>query len=301
MRRNIFILVLVSLSSLCFGQPKVRGYFLEDSAEIGQEVTYVLVAWHQKDELLYFPDTSDDFGNVELHHSRWFPTEVIGDSVLYDSAHYVVQGFTIDAFFTLSLPVYWEKELGQRIPYFADLDSVLRKNIIDTLPAQPAVNAQKEFLPLAAEFNYPFVVGIVVLIMVMLLLLALAFGKRLLGAIVYIRLAWQHRSFERKWQQLLEKIKEEPESSVMESMISVWKGYAERLTGKPYRAWSSRELADHFRDGTMTRALKEVDRWVYGNLKPSDPGYIGNVLRQKATEMYKAKRKESWEKKPSAV
>lgn len=293
MRWTISVFVFLLFSTALHAE--LRSRLLKARVEIGELIPVVLVAEHSPGELYLFPDSSAEFGALHYHHHKAFPTEWVNDSMVRDSAVYYLQALSMDSAFQFQLQVKVRKADGSQARLMSDTLLVSRTDIIQQMPTKPELKARVGLYPLEKEFNYPYFLAGLGGVLVLLAGLALAFGNYVKAIYYRLKLRWAHRRFQQRVERLSGSLKQQPKLEVMEELVNYWKSYSQHLTGQPYQAMSSKELAQHFKDGKVSRALKEADRWMYGHLKPSDPAFVGQVLAEKAEELYQQKSKEPLE------
>ena len=84
---------------------EVEGYFMQDSAKLGERVGYVLKAKSKPGVNIVFPDSTHNFSPFVLLEKKSFISSTQED-VTIDSVVYYVSNFSLDPVATLSLPVY---------------------------------------------------------------------------------------------------------------------------------------------------------------------------------------------------
>ena len=101
---KLLFLLLLPLAS--WGQEvEVSGYFLQDSAKLGERVGYVLKARYPEQKQLIFPDSLYDYSPLVLLEKKTFISNTLAGITL-DSAVYYVSNFSLEPSIYLTLPVY---------------------------------------------------------------------------------------------------------------------------------------------------------------------------------------------------
>ena len=262
MAKLTLIFLLLFLSFFSFGQQvKVDGYFLQDSAKLGERVGYVLKAEYPESTQLLFPDSSYVFDSQVLLEKQTF-VSATQEGITTDSAVYFLSNFSLDPSIFVSLPVY-EVLRFDSISHFP-LESELKlKLTIDSIPEQLQFKENNVYQPLEKGFNWIYlnlwVGGILVLLGVFYLL----FAKR-------IRRMWTEKSetkkwqrFEKLWNKQTSLLEESPSIELADEVISLWKLYMETLTKKPFQEWTSSEISFDLDDPKIFDALRGIDVIIY--------------------------------------
>ena len=266
------------------------GRFLADSIRIGSPVIYSLSYRHSPEEVLIFPDTSYDFKPFELIDKKFFPTRTNASGSL-DSVVYTLMSFEIDPVQTLRLPVYIISEKDST-PAFATPDTVyLREMIIGSVDSL-SLKANTRYRPLKYETNYSFLLLLLLGSLLLFGLFALLFGKQIRTRFHLYRLERRHLAFLQEFRQLSSQLTTGETVLLLEKGVVYWKGYIESLSGKPYSTYTTKEISDSIPDLPLSKALKHVDRTVYGGLPYDLSSDAMAALQDFAVRLYEKRRKE---------
>ena len=242
-----------------------NGRFLSDTTKIGMPVTYVLSVRYPRQMDIVFPDSIHDYAPFEFDSKRYFPTKT--DSIFsYDSAVYTLVTFELDTVQRLRLPVYMVSR-GDSIPMYTAEDSVILEHVVkdlpDTLQAEEVpLKEFTDYLPVALQFNYPYlIIGILILIIIILLVLFI-FGKRIKIWWKLQKMKRQYSSFQKRYHKVVQDDKLQPVEKANKAVV-VWKNYMEKLTGYPYAKWTTREVSSYNPDENLKRALRQFDKLIY--------------------------------------
>lgn len=262
MAKQTLTFLLLFLATFSYGQQiKVDGYFLKDSAKLGERVGYVLKAEYPESSQLLFPDSSFTFEPQVLLEKQTFSSST-QEGVTTDSAVYFLSNFSLDPSIFVSLPVY-EILRFDSISHFP-LESELKlKLTIDSIPEQLQFKENNIYQPLEKGFNWIYLSlwlgGVVVFLGIFYLL----FAKR-------IKRIWEEKSeskkwkrFEKRWSTQTSLLEENPSIKLADEVISLWKLYMESLTKKPFQEWTSSEISLKLDDPKIFDALRAIDVIIY--------------------------------------
>lgn len=254
---------------------RVRGFFGTDSVAVGEVVPYVLTATYPRDVQILFPDSTYAFAPFESSGKQYFPTRTSG-AVSRDSVVYFLSTFELDSIQTLKLPVFVVQPQDCLAVYSAT-DSI-RLSFRVTIPLD-SIAAEK--LPLKANtayqrvrqlFNYPIVlIGLAVLAIVGVATW-LIFGKQIRRYFQLRRLNRNYRSFLLRFGEVIDRMGSTAPGQLAEEALWMWKKYMEDLEEYPFTKSTSREIVRKFSDDQLARALRTIDRGIYGGYgTPPDP------------------------------
>ncbi|MGK7388919.1 MAG: hypothetical protein ACNS60_01155 [Candidatus Cyclobacteriaceae bacterium M2_1C_046] len=276
MRKLLLILFIYSPFALQAQQINPKGKFLTDSIKLGMEVQYSLSVRYPRELDIVFPDSTFDYSPLEFESKKYFPTTT--DSLYsYDSVIYTLTTFEVDSIQYLQLPIFVVSG-GDSSSFYPAEDSIILHHVVKEIPDTVEVDklALKEntsYLPLSLQFNYPYlIIGIIIFVITGLLILII-FGKRIRKWWQLKRLRKQYHSFKEKF----ENIKNNPEYNkpeVVLEALSVWKKYMEKLTSRPYRQLTTKEIYIREKEEALRESLRQADRAVYsgkastGELQP---------------------------------
>jgi hypothetical protein len=273
MRALLSIIGIMIVSLTLAQEVQVSGKFLTDSIRIGEPVPYALSATYPSHRFVLFPDSLDEFKPFEYHRKRYFPTET-KNGISRDSAIYWVTSFEIDSIQFLSLAVMQLSD-GDSIYFQSASDSIFLSSQVHSLPDTLAANQ----LPLKIDtvyrvvnqvFNYPaFMIGAGILLMA-LTAVWIIFGKRIRKWWLRHKLTRSYQSFERAFQTITDKIKNEGNRAEAEHAVRIWKGYLEELERIPYTSYTTKEILSLQNHTDIRDALMSIDQKIYGGRPVSD-------------------------------
>ena len=267
-------------------QIKVEGYFMQDSAKLGERVGYVLKATYPESAQIIFPDSTFDFSPMVLLEKKTFISST-QDSITQDSTVYYVSNFSLDQSSYLTLPVYELARYDSVVHY--PLESELKlKLALDSIPEQLVFQQNNVYQPLEKSFNW-IIIGIILGgILLLLGVLYFLFANK-------VQEYWKERREKRRWEQFEKRWKtqtaqltENPSIEAADEVIGLWKGYMESITQLPMREWTSSEIGERMGNIEIFKSLREIDLIIYagGSSKSEE---ATNYLLEVAKENYQEK------------
>ncbi|MHA7131986.1 hypothetical protein [Algoriphagus namhaensis] len=242
-------------------QVKVEGYFLQDSAKLGERVGYVLKAQYPESYQMLFPDSSYNFGEQVLLEKQVFATATT-EGVTVDSAVYFLSNFSLDPSIYVALPVY-EILPYDSIPHFPLEAELKLKLTIDTIPEQLQFRENNVYQPLEKQTNW-IILGLWTGgVLVILLLVYLLFAKRIQKYLKERGEKRRWKRFEARWKKQTEELNSNPSIQLADELIGNWKSYLEHLTREPYQEWTSSEISAKLEDKKVFDALRGIDLIIY--------------------------------------
>ena len=262
MGRGILLLFLL-ITSLQLSAQKVQvsGYFSQDSAQLGERVAFVLKASYPQSAQLIFPDSTYDFAPFVFLEKKTF-VSMTTDGVTQDSALYFLSNFSLEPSSYLSLPVF-ELARYDSITYYTNEAELKLKLNLDSIPEQLQFKENNVYQPLDKPFNW-FVFGAVFAgILLSLGILFFVFAERIKRLFRKNREKIRWIQFERKWKKLAESLQQNPNQTLADEAIGLWKGYLEHLRYQPIQEWTSSEIAAALEDKEVFKALRSIDMIIY--------------------------------------
>ncbi|MEP1086127.1 hypothetical protein [Algoriphagus sp.] len=257
---NFFLLLLIPLLSQA-QQITVNGYFMQDSAKLGERVGYVLKATYPESKQLVFPDSTFDFSPLVLLEKKTF-ISYTQDSITQDSTIYYLSNFSLDPSSFLTLPVYELARYDSVVHYPLEAELKL-KLTLDSIPEELAFQQNNIYQPLEKSLNW-IIIGIIIGgILLLLGIFYLLFAKR-------IKEFWKERQekrrwalFEKRWKTQTKLLAENPSIEAADEVIGLWKGYMESITKMPVREWTSSEIGEQMGNMEIFKALRAIDMIIY--------------------------------------
>ena len=281
---TLFLLINFSL----FGQElKVEGYFLQDSAMLGEKVSYVLKATYPPNKEVIFPDSTYNFGNMEYLGKKTF-ISYTPDSLTQDSVVYYLSNFSLDPVSNFSLPAYEVLRYDSLI-YFAEEDQLYLKLTLAEIPDMPLFRDNDNYQTIEGPFNYPYLIIALVILFVLALVIYLVFGKNIKHQYL-IRLERRRLArFKKRWEKTTEAFIQKPEPERADELLGLWKHYLELVSDKPYREWTASEIAvDLPRDGILAD-LRGIEIIIYAGRHADGLHQICENLKADCVNMYHKK------------
>ncbi len=286
MGRGIFF-VFLFLTSLQLPAQKVQvsGYFTQDSAQLGERVAFVLKASYPQSAQLIFPDSTYDFAPFVFLEKKTF-VSMTTDGITQDSALYFLSNFSLESSSYLSLPVF-ELARYDSITYYTNEAELKLKLNLDSIPEQLQFKENNVYQPLEKPFNW-FVFGAVVSgILLGIGILFFVFADRIKRLFRKNREKIRWIQFERKWKRLSESLQQNPNQTLADEVIGLWKGYLEHLRSQPIQEWTSSEIAAALDDKEVFKALRSIDIIIYAGGE-GDTSAATSYLLEVARANYKA-------------
>lgn len=278
-----FVLLIPFLSNA--QQITVDGYFMQDSAKLGERVGYVLKATYPQSKQLVFPDSTFDFSPLVLLEKKTF-ISYTRDSVTQDSTIYYLSNFSLDPSSFLTLPVY-ELARYDSIVHFPLEAELKLKFTLDSIPEELVFQENNIYQPLEKSLNW-IIIGIILGGVLLLLgTLYFLFADK-------IQEYWKERRekrrwllFEKRWKTQTSLLSENPSIESADEVIGLWKGYMESITEMPVREWTSSEIGEQMENPEIFKALRAIDMIIYaGKSSKSEEAtaYLLEVARSKYQE-----------------
>lgn len=278
-----FFLLIPFLSNA--QQISVDGYFIQDSAKIGERVGYVLKATYPQSKQIIFPDSTFDFSPLVLLEKKTFISST-QDSVTQDSTIYYLSNFSLDPISYLTLPVYELARYDSVVHYPLEAELKL-KLTLDSIPEELVFQENNIYQPLEKSLNWIIISIILGGILFLLGVLYFLFADK-------IQEYWKERKEKRRWEQFEKKWKiqtkilaEDPTIESADEVIGLWKGYMESITKLPMKEWTSSEIGEQMDNLEIFQALRSIDLIIYaGESSKSEEAttYLLEVARRNYQE-----------------
>lgn len=167
MKLLVLVIFLMAQPFWVQGQEiSVEGYFMEDSARLGERVGYVLKAQYPSELPVLFPDSTYRFGDFELLEKQTFASISNEDTTL-DSAVYWLSNFSLDSIQNYRIPVF-EILKYDSISHFPEAASLNLKLTIDEIPEELAFRQNDSYQHIPSFFNYPYLlIGLVATLLIL--------------------------------------------------------------------------------------------------------------------------------------
>ena len=283
---GVFLLFL-GLSISSFAQSvQVDGYFIQDSARLGERVGFVLKIRHPESTQFIFPDSSYNFSPLILLEKKTFISQTKEGETL-DSAVYYVSNFSLDPSVFLSLPVYQISRYDS-VTYFSNEAELKLKLMLDSIPEKPVFQENNIYQPIKTTFNWLLAALIAGGVIILLGGFALLFAKRIKALFNRNREKIRWIQFERKWKKLSGLLAQNPALELADEVVGLWKGYLESITDMPFQEWTSSEISEALGDEKIFKALRSIDMIIYAG-KEAKTEEATNYLLEVAKVKYQEK------------
>ena len=245
-----------------------QGFFIEQQAKIGEEISYTLSVRYNKNLNILFPDSTFSFGTFEYNSRVYFKTK--SDNTLsFDSVVYKLSTFEIDSIHYLQLPVFILNN-DDSLAIYSTIDSINLVQVVMEIPENPELKANTELVNINRQFNYPyFLIGLGVLAFIAIII-SLFFGKQLLKAWKIYRMKRKHKKFIERFFNLMRDVSSNNPGKTPEHVLAVWKTYMERLEKRPISKLTTKEILVLHNNGQLKDNLRLIDRSIYGGEKGND-------------------------------
>ena len=256
MGRIILFLFLLAVSiPISAQQVQVKGYFTKDSAQLGERVGYVLKASYPQAAQLLFPDSTYDFSPFVFLEKKTFVSATT-EGITQDSAVYFLSNFSLEPSSYLALPVFELNRYDSITHYTTDAELKLKLNL-DSIPEQLQFKENNVYQTLDKPFNwvvFSAISGGIVLFV---------FAERIKRLFRKNREKLRWIQFERKWKKLSDSLQQNPNQTLADEAVGLWKGYLEHLRAQPIQEWTSSEIAAALDDKEVFKALRSIDMIIY--------------------------------------
>lgn len=281
---KIFLFLLIPVLSNA-QQITVNGYFMQDSAKLGERVGYVLKASYPESVQIIFPDSTFDFSPLVLLEKKTYISHT-QDSITQDSTVYYLSNFSLDPSSYLTLPVYELARYDSIVHYPMEAELKL-KLTLDSIPEQLVFQENNIYQPLEKFFNW-IIIGIITGVVLLLIgVLYFLFADK-------IQEYWKERrekrrwaQFEKRWKTQTALLSETPSIEAADEVIGLWKGYMESITKLPVKEWTSSEIGERMDNLEIFKALRAIDLIIYagGSSKSEEATtYLLEVARENYQE-----------------
>lgn len=248
--------------------PEVEGYFLQDSAKLGERVAYILKAKYGTGHNIVFPDSTYDFTPFVLLEKKTYMSTT-ADGVTLDSAVYFISNFSLDPIIDFSLPIYEIFKYDSLV--HRPLESSLALQLmIDPLPQELSFRDNNVYQPIETDFNYPLLIAILVVAIVLALVIAFFFGKKLGRQYEIWREKRKYKRFVQRWKKAESAFAERPDMDHADELLGLWKTYMEHLKAKPFREWTTLEISDFLENKDIIKDFREIEMIIYAGKSGKD-------------------------------
>ncbi|AEL24704.1 hypothetical protein [Cyclobacterium marinum] len=259
----LLVFLIIPFSFVQGQDVHVEGYFLQDSAKLGERVGYVLKSSYPSELPIIFPDSTYDFGDFEFLDKQIF-TSFTEDSITLDSAVYWISNFSLDSIQAFKIPVY-EVLNYDSISHYPQPASLALTLTIEEIPEELVFEQNNSYLNIPQAFNYPYLIIGIVAVVILVVLAILLFGKGLIKRWKAYRERKKWNKFESQWESSMQQLINQPGIQEADELLGLWKNYLENLTEQPYKEWTSTEIAEHLNKPEIIKDFRKIELIIYAN------------------------------------
>lgn len=284
-RRVISFLIVFRIISEAAGQGLPVAGFLEDSLSPGQLVHYYISYTHPEQQVVVFPDSLPADSPFMLEEKIWTPTKTT-NGVSTDSAVFILRTFEVKDTLSLAFPVYvYDSQKRAALypePALIYFRRLLPHDSLDKL----SVLSDTELKQLNAGFNYPMFFLVSGLSVILLIVAGAVFGKPLVRYYRQFIMIRMHKRFVAEFDLLAREFKKRKTTDALEEAISSWKKYLSKLDQNGLETYTTTEISDHYQNEDLKKALKGVDRAIYGGFINEEAGKSLKVLKKFSSKRF---------------
>jgi len=266
---------------------KVEGYFLQDSAMLGEKVGYVLKASYPPNLNVLFPDSAYQFGSMEYLGKEIFTSYTL-DSITQDSAVYYLSNFSLEPIKQYRLPVF-EVLRYDSISHFPEEAALHLKLTIDEIPDVLTFEETNRYQPIKKDFNYPYLIIGLAALFVLALLLFVVFGKKVRKNWKIYQERRRQKRFADRWAKTKKAFIAQPTLEHADELLGLWKARMENLTGQPFKEWTATEIAEHLEMPEVLGNFRKIELIIYAARPAEDVEKACDRLETISTSTYHQK------------
>lgn len=266
---------------------KVEGYFLQDSAMLGERVSYVLKATYPSGINVLFPDSTYQFGDMEYLGKEIF-TSHTQDNRTLDSAIYHLSNFSLDSIKEYNLPVF-EVLKYDSISHFPEVGALRLKLTIDEMPDSLAFKETNAYQQIQKEFNYIYLVIGLSVLFILVLVLIFVFGREIRRKWLVYQEKKRQKKFLSRWKQTRRGFIANPSLDAAEELLGLWKSRMESLTAKPFMEWTATETSAYLEMPELLKDFRKIELIIYADRPAEDIQEACDNLEQINTATFQQK------------
>lgn len=247
---------------------------------------YSLSFLHNPAQDVFFPDSTYDFTPFKFLKRDYYSTQTNAAGSL-DSVVYTLVSFEVDSLQHLKLPVYVMNQKDCTAIYSA-LQSIRLRSLLNAKSKQSGLQSNTTLVLLEDQINYPLYFIIVIIAGIIGGLIYWLFGESLRRRLRQFQLWRRHLEFRGNFQRHLRGATDSKQAVAnVERAVFLWKRYLERLEGKPYTTFTTKETVEQFSQSRqLEQALRETDAVVYGGVISPQTQESLRILRDLAVRTY---------------
>lgn len=274
---------------------EVEGYFMQDSAMLGERIGYVLKAKSKPGVNIVFPDSTHNYSPFVLLEKKSFISSTKED-VTIDSAVYYVSNFSLDPVAKLTLPVYEVFRFDSLVHMPLEAGLAL-KLTIDPLPEELAFKDNNVYQPIPTEFNMLVLLLILGVITVLAIIVLVIFGKKIKRKWENWREKQKYRRFVKRWNAAESAFTASPDMAQADELLGLWKTYMEHLNNEPFREWTTTEISEFLDNKEIIKDFRAIEMVIYAGKEGKDITETCNNLKDICTDSFRKKITEQDESK----
>lgn len=284
----LFFSILLFTCQFSQGQElKVEGYFMKDSAKIGEKIPYVLKAKYSQGMNVVFPDSTFDFSPFVLLEKQTFMSNT-KEGITLDSAIYYVSNFSLDPISTFSLPVF-EVMKYDSLEYYPEEASLALKLMINPLPEQLLFQDNNVYQTIPKSFNYLLLIAVLASIIILSLVLFFFFGEGIKRQFQIWNEKRKYKRFMLRWEKAERTFASKPDMDGADELLGLWKTYMEHLNNKPFREWTTLEISAFLANKDIIKDFRDIEMVIYAGKEGQDISKACQNLKGICAESYQQK------------
>ena len=269
LKHIVFTLIAFILPFVLWAQEvQVEGQFMKDSAKLGERIPYVLKAKYGPGHNIVFPDSTFDYSPFVLLEKKTFISSTQGGITL-DSAVYYVSNFSLDPVVEFSIPVF-EVFKYDSLTHQPLTSSLALQLVIDQIPEELAFRDNNIYQPIPTEFNYPLWIAMFVVALVLAFAIFFLFGNQLQKKWDIWMEKRRYRRFEKRWREAEGAFQKQPDMNHADELLGLWKTYMEHLKAKPFREWTTTEIAEFLENKAIVKDFRNIEMIIYAGKTSED-------------------------------
>lgn len=280
------ICLFLTFFSLHSALAQPEGKFLAPEFKVGSPVKYALSYRHNPGDEVFFPDSTHDFTPFRFLKRDYFPTRTNAAGSV-DSVVYTLVSFEIDSVQPLKLPVYLLRKQDCTAVY-APMQTIRLRRLVDPRAKSVVLKSSTNLVVLDTQVNYPLFFIILLMAAVLGGLIYWLFGDAIQRRWRQFQLWRRHLEFRGSFQRYLRGAADSKQGVMnVERAVFLWKRYLERLEGKPFTTFTTKEAVSQFpQNPQLEQALRETDAVVYGGVASPQTQESLRILRDLAGRTY---------------
>ncbi|MEO1653764.1 MAG: hypothetical protein AAFU64_09475, partial [Bacteroidota bacterium] len=262
---------------------------LQDSTRVGQVNQYVLSIHYPSGTQIFFPDSSYDYRPFTFSKRHFFDTKsqqgISQDSVVYDLITLEIAEEQL-----LTLPVFLVLKSDSLTHSLSPKsDTLFFKELIKGDISDYQIKSDSRAQSLAYYFNYPLLIGVLLLLILFSILFWSLLGKRVRKYYQLFQFRTRQSNFEKEFTRLHQRLLRDRKPKSLEKAQVLWKKQMEFLETKPYSSYTTKDIYERSPDPALIQSLKNIDRAIYGQDLSEDISKDLRVLESFVNQIFEKK------------